>query len=51
MEDAPFAPLETLAALYGVARNVIWKGPPDNRLFFRIGVSGSYDDAKRPQQS
>jgi peptide/nickel transport system substrate-binding protein len=32
MEDAPFVPLYTLAEVYGVARNVIWKGTPDNRI-------------------
>jgi len=32
MEDAPFVPLYTLAEIYGVARNVVWKGTPDNRI-------------------
>ena len=32
MEDVPFAPLYTLAELYGVARNVIWKGSPDGKI-------------------
>jgi peptide/nickel transport system substrate-binding protein len=32
MDDAPFVPLYTLAEIYGVARNVIWKGTPDNRI-------------------
>ncbi len=32
MEDVPFAPLYTLAELYGVQRNVIWKGSPDNKI-------------------
>jgi peptide/nickel transport system substrate-binding protein len=32
MEDAPFVPLYTLAEIYGVARNVIWNGTPDNRI-------------------
>jgi peptide/nickel transport system substrate-binding protein len=32
MEDAPFVPLYTLAEIYGVARNVIWQGTPDNRI-------------------
>lgn len=32
MEDVPFAPLYTLAELYGLARNVIWKGTPDNKI-------------------
>jgi len=32
MEDVPFAPLYTLAELYGVARNVLWKGSPDGKI-------------------
>ena len=32
MEDAPFVPLYTLAEIYGLARNVLWKGTPDNRI-------------------
>jgi peptide/nickel transport system substrate-binding protein len=32
MEDAPFVPLYTLSEIYGVAKNVIWKGTPDNRI-------------------
>ncbi len=32
MEDAPFVPLYTLAEIYGLARNVLWKGNPDNRV-------------------
>jgi ABC-type oligopeptide transport system substrate-binding subunit len=32
MEDVPFAPLYMLAELYGVARNVIWKGSPDGKI-------------------
>ena len=32
VEDVPFAPLYTLAELYGVARNIIWKGSPDNKI-------------------
>ena len=32
MEDVPFAPLYTLAELYGVTRNVIWKGSPDGKI-------------------
>jgi len=28
MEDVPFYPLYTLAEIYGVARNVIWKAKP-----------------------
>jgi ABC-type transport system substrate-binding protein len=32
MDDVPFAPLYTLAELYGVQRNVIWKGSPDGKI-------------------
>jgi len=32
MEDVPFEPLDTLAELYGVQRNVIWKGSPDGKI-------------------
>jgi peptide/nickel transport system substrate-binding protein len=32
MEDAPFIPLYTLAENYGVARNVIWKPRPDEKV-------------------
>ncbi len=32
MEDVPFVPLYTLAELYGVARNVIWKARPDEKV-------------------
>ena len=32
MDDAPFVPLYTLSEIYGVAKNVIWKGTPDNRI-------------------
>jgi len=32
MDDAPFVPLYTLAEIYGVARNIVWKGTPDNRI-------------------
>ena len=32
MADVPFAPLYKLAELYGVARNVIWKGSPDGKI-------------------
>jgi hypothetical protein len=32
MEDAPFVPLFNLADLYGVARNVLWKPPPDEKV-------------------
>ena len=33
MEDLPFAPLYSLAELCGVARNVIWEGSPDGKIF------------------
>jgi peptide/nickel transport system substrate-binding protein len=32
MEDAPFVPLYTLSEIYGVAKNVVWRGTPDNRI-------------------
>jgi len=32
MEDAPFVPLYTLAEIYGLARTILWKGNPDNRV-------------------
>ena len=32
MEDVPFEPLDTLAELYGVQRNVTWKGSPDGKI-------------------
>ena len=32
MEDVPFVPLYTLAEIYGLARNILWKGNPDNRI-------------------
>jgi peptide/nickel transport system substrate-binding protein len=32
MEDVPFAPLYTLNEIYGLARNIIWKGKPDNKI-------------------
>jgi peptide/nickel transport system substrate-binding protein len=32
MEDVPFAPLYTLAEIYGAARNVIWKPRPDEKI-------------------
>jgi hypothetical protein len=32
MEDVPFALLYTLAELYVVQRNVIWKGSPDRKI-------------------
>ena len=31
MDDAPLVPLYTLAEIYGVARNVIWKARPDEK--------------------
>lgn len=32
MEDVPFVPLYNLAEVYGVARNVIWKARPDEKI-------------------
>ena len=32
MDDAPLVPLYTLAEIYGVARNVIWKARPDEKI-------------------
>ncbi|HEU4344104.1 MAG TPA: ABC transporter substrate-binding protein [Candidatus Binatia bacterium] len=32
MEDVPFVPLYTLAEIYGVARNVIWRPRPDEKI-------------------
>jgi peptide/nickel transport system substrate-binding protein len=32
MEDVPFVPLYTLAEIYGVAQNVIWKATPGERV-------------------
>ena len=32
MEDALIVPLYTLAEIYGVARNIIWKGNPNNEI-------------------
>ncbi len=32
MEDAALVPLYTLAEIYGVARNVIWKARPDEKI-------------------
>jgi peptide/nickel transport system substrate-binding protein len=32
MEDVPFVPLYTLAEIYGVARNIIWKPRPDEKV-------------------
>ncbi len=32
MEDVPFVPLYTLAEIYGVARNVVWKARPDEKI-------------------
>ena len=32
MDDAPLVPLYTLAEIYGVARNVVWKARPDEKI-------------------
>jgi hypothetical protein len=32
MEDAALVPLYTLAEIYGVARNLIWKARPDEKI-------------------
>jgi peptide/nickel transport system substrate-binding protein len=32
MEDAAFVPLYTLYEIYGLARNIIWKGNPNNEV-------------------
>jgi len=32
MEDVPLVPLYTLAEVYGVARNVLWKARPDEKI-------------------
>src|SRR6266576_3715877 len=32
MEDVPVVPLYTLAEIYGLARNVIWQGNPNNEI-------------------
>jgi peptide/nickel transport system substrate-binding protein len=32
MEDAPFVPLYTLAEIYGLARNIVWQGNPNNEI-------------------
>jgi hypothetical protein len=32
-QDVPFVPLYNLADLYGVAKNVIWKARPDEKIF------------------
>jgi len=32
MDDAPIVPLYTLAEIYGVARNIVWKGNPNNEI-------------------
>jgi peptide/nickel transport system substrate-binding protein len=32
MEDVPFVPLYTLAEVYGVTRNIIWKARPDEKI-------------------
>ena len=33
MEEVPFVPLYNLADLYGVARNVVWKARPDEKIW------------------
>ncbi len=33
MDDVPFVPLYNLADLYGVARNVVWRARPDEKIF------------------
>ena len=32
MEDVPVVPLYTLAEIYGLARNIIWQGNPNNEI-------------------
>ncbi len=32
MEDAPVVPLYTLAEIYGLARNIVWQGNPNNEI-------------------
>ena len=32
MEDVPFAPLYSLYEIYGLARNIAWKGMPDGQI-------------------
>ena len=32
MEEAALVPLYTLAEIYGVARNVIWKAHPEEKI-------------------
>ena len=32
MEDVPFAPLYSLYEVYGMTRNIAWKGTPDNQI-------------------
>ena len=32
MEDAAFVPLYTLYEIYGLARNIVWKGNPNNEV-------------------
>lgn len=32
MEDAPVVPLYTLAEIYGLARNILWQGNPNNEI-------------------
>jgi peptide/nickel transport system substrate-binding protein len=32
MQDAPFVPLYTLYEIYGLAKNIVWKGNPNNEI-------------------
>ena len=32
MEDVPLVPLYTLDEVYGVARNILWKAKPDQKI-------------------
>lgn len=32
MEEATFVPLYTLAEIYGLARNILWQGNPNNEI-------------------
>jgi hypothetical protein len=32
MEDVPLVPLYTLAEVYGVTRNIVWKAKPDEKI-------------------
>jgi peptide/nickel transport system substrate-binding protein len=41
MEDVPFVPLYTLAEIYGVARNVLWKAKPgETVLAYDMKIAG-----------